>query len=152
MQIVELTPEHAGDIVTWSYPEPNGCYDLTGMDPRHFTDLSHGFWALVDGERLIGYRCYGPTARVHGYDYDDDALDIAGGLRPELTGQGLGHSAIATGLAFGVEHFAPTTFRVTVAEFNVRALKVVDSLGFAAVDKFESSADDRTYVVLRRRA
>jgi RimJ/RimL family protein N-acetyltransferase len=152
MQIVELTPDHAEDIVTWSYPEPDGCYDLTGMDPRHFTDLTHGFWALVDGERLIGYRCYGPTARVLGYDYVDDALDIGGGLRPELTGQGLGQTAIATGLAFGAENFAPRIFRVTVAEFNVRALKVVDSLGFLAVDKFESPADDRTYVVLVRDA
>ncbi|KAA1420041.1 GNAT family N-acetyltransferase [Mumia zhuanghuii] len=152
MEIVELTREHADDIVTWSYPEPNGCYDLTGMDPRHFTDLSRGFWALVEDGRLIGYRCYGRQARVPGFDYDDEALDIGGGLRPELTGQGLGQDAISTGLEFARAQFTPTRFRVTVAEFNVRALKVVDALGFVAIDKFESPADLTTYAVLVRDA
>lgn len=152
MQVVELTSDHADDIVTWSYPEPNGCYDLTGMDPRHFTDLTHGFWALEQDGRLIGYRCYGEQARVPGYDYDDTVMDIAGGLRPELTGQGLGQPAIAAGLEFARARFVPAGFRVTVAEFNVRALKVVDTLGFVAVDKFESPSDLRTYVVLHRPA
>ncbi|MGH1565610.1 GNAT family N-acetyltransferase [Mumia sp. DW29H23] len=152
MEIVELTREHADDIVTWSYPEPNGCYDLTGMDPRHFTDLSHGFWALLDEGRLVGYRCYGRQARVPGFAYDDGALDIAGGLRPELTGQGLGQVAISTGLDFARDRFEPQAFRVTVADFNVRALKVVDALGFVAVEKFESPSDARTYVVLVRPA
>ncbi|PJJ53646.1 acetyltransferase (GNAT) family protein [Mumia flava] len=152
MEIVDLTTEHADDIVTWRYPEPYGCYDLTGMEPQHFTDLTNGFFALVDSERLIGYRCYGAEGQVPGFAYDDRALDIGGGLRPELTGQGLGHEAISTALDFARARFAPSQFRVTVAEFNVRALKVVDALGFSAVDKFESPANERPYVVLTRTA
>ncbi|MDD9349966.1 GNAT family N-acetyltransferase [Mumia sp.] len=148
MQIVELTREHADDVATWSYLEPQGCYDLTGMHPRRFADLSQGFWALLHEGRFIGYRCYGAQARVPGYDYDDDALDTAGGLRPELTGQGLGQAAMAVGLEFARERFAPAAFRVTVTEFNVRALKVVDALGFVPIDKFESPDDGHTYVVL----
>jgi ribosomal-protein-alanine N-acetyltransferase len=88
---------------------------------------------------------------VPGGSYDESALDTGGGLRPSLTGQGPGREAISAGLAFGRERFAPTAFRVTVASFNTRALKVVDSLGFVREDEFRATADGKPYRILVRR-
>ncbi len=85
-----------------------------------------------------------------GGDYDDSALDTGGGLRPELTGKGLGREAIGTGLEFGRRRFAPAAFRVTVASFNLRARKVVQSLGFRPAGSFAASTDGRSYEVLIR--
>ncbi|MGN6677364.1 MAG: GNAT family N-acetyltransferase, partial [Streptosporangiaceae bacterium] len=76
------------------------------------------------------------------------ALDTGGGLRPDLTGKGLGRVAIGTGLAFGRREFAPPAFRVTVASFNERALRVVRSLGFVSKGSFEALTDGQSYDLL----
>jgi hypothetical protein len=117
MRVVELTREHAADMVTWRYPPPYDRYSLTDSDPEFFLDPSNGYVALVDdaGE-LVGYRCFGPDGRVPGGSYDEGALDTGGGLRPALTGQGLGlgRAAIEVGLAYGRDRYAPPAFRITV--------------------------------------
>ena len=82
--------------------------------------------------------------------YDTSALDTGGGLRPELTGRGLGRGAIMTGLEFGSRRFAPKAFRVTIATFNIRAQRVVSSLGFRNIGQFQASADGGSYEVLIR--
>lgn len=111
MLIVPMTTEYAADIATWRYEPPYERYSLTGSDPAFFADPANGYVALVDdGARLLGYRSFGNDGQVPGFDYDETALDTGGGLRPTLTGQGLGRQAIATGLAYGQERFAPQHF------------------------------------------
>jgi len=90
---------------------------------------------LRDGQ-LAGSRSLGADGQVPGGQYDDDALDTGGGLRPDLVGQGLGRTAVAAGLALGRSHFAPLAFRVTVAGWNVRALRTVELLGFSRTSSF----------------
>ncbi len=51
-----MTAAYAADIVTWRYPPPYDCYDMTSADPAHLTDPASGFFALVDGTRLTGFR------------------------------------------------------------------------------------------------
>jgi ribosomal-protein-alanine N-acetyltransferase len=151
MRVVAMTPEYAADIVTWRYPPPYDCYDVTGAEPAFFLDPRNGFFALVSGaDDLIGFRSFGPDGRVPGGDYDDSALDTGGGLRPSLTGQGLGRQAVATGLEFGRRLFAPRAYRVTVASFNTRALRVVTSLGFRPVSSFADPANGRGFQILVR--
>lgn len=150
MRIVSMTPEYAADIATWRYPAPYDCYDVVGIEPGFFLDPGNGFFALVSGAELIGFRSFGPDGRVPGGTYDDSALDTGGGLRPALTGQGLGRTAITTGLEFGRRLYAPRAFRVTVASFNTRALRVVTSLGFCPVSSFAATSDGRGFHILVR--
>lgn len=150
VHIAALTREHALDVCTWAYPAPYDCYDMTGADPDSLLAPETGMHALLEGDRLVGFRSYGPDGRVPGWEYDDSALDTGGGLRPELTGHGLGRRAIETGLAFGRERFAPRAFRMTVATFNARALRVVESLGFEQVGRFDAATDGRSFQVLVR--
>ena len=150
LRIVPLTKAHAEDIVTWRYECPYDVYDLTGADPEELLDPTAGFHAVLADGRLAGFRSFGPDGQVPGWIYDA-ALDTGGGLRPELTGQGLGRAVIEAGLAFGRAQFAPTAFRVTVAAFNGRALRVVRSLGFEPVGRFVASHEPREFEVFVRR-
>jgi len=150
MRVTAMTPVFAADLVTWRYPAPYDCYDVTGVDPAYFLDPANGFFALVSGAELIGFRSFGADGQVPGGAYDASALDTGGGLRPSLTGQGLGRLAIQTGLEFGRRRYAPAAFRVTVASFNSRALRVVTSLGFRPVGSFAAAADGGQFEILVR--
>ena len=150
IQIAPITAGHAADILTWRYPAPYDCYDAAGGDPGHYLDPANGFFAVLSGGELIGFRSFGPDGRVPGGAYDESALDTGGGLRPELTGQGLGRPVIAAGLDFGQRRFAPAAFRVTVAIFNTRALRVVTSLGFQPAGSFSATTDGRRFEILVR--
>jgi ribosomal-protein-alanine N-acetyltransferase len=150
IRIAPLARAYAEDIATWRYQPPYDVYDMAGAAPDDLLDPALGFHAVLAGERLIGFRSFGPDGRVPGWDYDDSALDTGGGLRPSLTGQGLGRAAIAAGLAYGRDRYAPAAFRVTVASFNARARRTVESLGFEVVGSFAARRDGRPFDVLVR--
>ena len=145
-----MTPSHAADIITWRYPVPYDCYDMTAADPAFLANPASGYFALTDGPVLAGFRSFGQDGQVPGGDYDGSALDTGGGRRPELTGKGLGREAIRTGLEFGRQQFAPAAFRVTIATFNLRARRVVQGLGFRGIGSFQATADGRSYEILIR--
>ena len=148
--IAPMTARHAADILTWRYPPPYDFYDVTGGDPGYYLDPPDQFFAVLRDGELIGFRSFGPDGQVPGGDYAAPALDTGGGLRPELTGGGLGRSVVAAGLAFGQLRFAPPAFRVTVASFNTRALRVVTSLGFRRASTFTATTDGTRFDILLR--
>ena len=149
IRLVPLQQEHAADICTWRYPKPYDCYDMGAATPDELLRPALNFHAVLLDGGLVGYRSFGVDGQVPGWEYDDAALDTGGGLRPELVGLGLGRRAISAGLAHGRAVFAPVSFRVTVAAFNRRALKVVGSLGFCRVGEFVRT-DGQAFVVLVR--
>ena len=150
IQIAEMTAGYAADILSWRYPAPYDYYDATDGNLDYYLDPANGFFALLSSGELIGFRSFGPDGQVPGGTYDDSALDTGGGLRPELTGHGLGRTVIAAGLEFGRRRFTPDAFRVTVASFNTRALRVVTSLGFRPVQTFAAAMDGRSFEILVR--
>ena len=144
-------------ILTWRYEAPYDVYSLDAGDPdeemRCFLDPANAYHAIFDrGGFLAAYCCFGPDARVPGGDYGTPALDIGLGLHPDLTGQGLGYAFVQAVLRFALEKFAPAEFRVTVAEFNERALRVWKAARFRPVQRFERTPDGMPFVVLTRRS
>jgi RimJ/RimL family protein N-acetyltransferase len=117
----------AREITRWRYDPP---YDIYSFDPnaveqtiRCFLCPQYQYYSVwKTPEELVGYCCFGEDGRVPGGDYTAEALDIDAGLRPDLTGQGLGDSFIRAALDFARLRFAPVCFRATVAAFNKRAL------------------------------
>lgn len=147
----------AHEIANWRYDPPYALYNLAadsaGADEaiRALADPSNGYFAVTDErEELVAFRCFGVEARVAGGDYSEDALDTGGGLRPDLTGRGLGLSVLQAGLSFGTERFHPIAFRVTVAAFNQRALRVCERAGFHVVQGFRRPSDGLQFAVLVR--
>jgi ribosomal-protein-alanine N-acetyltransferase len=131
IQIAEMTAGYAADILSWRYPAPYDYYDATDGDLGYYLDPANGFFAVLSDGEFIGFRSFGPDGQVPGGTYDGSALDTGGGLRPDLTGRGLGRT-------------------VVVASFNTRALRVVASLGFRPVQSFAAAMDGRSFEILVR--
>ncbi len=144
-------------ILTWRYDTPYNIYDpdsgKSADSLSYFLNPQRNFYSISDeyGD-LIAYCSFGTDGQVPGGDYSADALDIGVGVRPDLTGQGCGLKIVNTVLEFARGTFAPAAFRVTVAEFNTRALWVWGSAGFRAVQTFTREGDNRAFAVLTRGA
>jgi ribosomal-protein-alanine N-acetyltransferase len=143
----ELTRADADAIAGWRYPEPYSLYD--GGDPERL--LQYAYFAGLDEEGgLIGFCCFGEDARVPGLDEEPAVLDVGAGLRPELTGIGLGGPFLREACRFGGELYSPLRFRVTIAGFNRRAQMVAHALGFERERTLQSGENE--FVVMTRAA
>lgn len=134
-----FTDQDAQEISAWRYPAPYDVYDEKNGPtiPRPQYDP---YRAMVnDSGELCGYFCWGIEAHVPDavdlYKKQANALDFGIGLRPDLTGVGLGLFASQCALDWLREVFAPQCFRLAVYEWNVRAQRVYRRMGFAPQTK-----------------
>ncbi len=146
---------NARAISNWRYDAPYDLYnpnpDNVEEDVQVFLDPQNAYYTITDKHRdLVAYCCFGPGAQVQGGDYNAAALDIGLGMRPDLTGQGHGLTYVNATLNLARRTFMPTAFRVTVAAFNTRALRVWENAGFQPMQTFQRSQDSRAFVVLMR--
>ena len=146
---------NARAILNWRYDAPYDLYnsdsDNIEEDVQVFLDPQNVYHTITDRQgALVAYCCFGPDAQVRGGDYGTGALDIGLGMRPDLTGQGRGLTFVSAVLDFARRTFTPTAFRVTVAEFNKRALRVWEKAGFQPGQTFQRSRDVMPFVVLGR--
>jgi ribosomal-protein-alanine N-acetyltransferase len=144
-------------IVSWRYEPPYDIYNLLNPpgeeDIQYLLDPQNAFHRIVDeSENLLAFCSFGQDGQVPGGDYSTHALDIGLGLRPDLTGQGRGLIFVNAVLDFARHTFAPTRFRVTVAEFNQRAWRVWEKAGFRRVQIFQKDGGGQNYIVLLREA
>ena len=151
-----LTEDDARVILAWRYEEPYSLYDLERGSLQGLLDPENGYHAVTGSQgEAVGFCCFGPDARVPGgsYDADHDALDIGLGMRPDLTAKGMGAAFVTAVLEFGQRTFAPSTFRLTVATFNRRAIRVYEKAGFQPGHVFVASTGDgqREFVQMTRR-
>ena len=132
--LLPMTDTYAGIISAWTYPNEYAVYSFTQTDETITELMNGGYYAYLDGQgRLTGFFCFGPSARIPTGDshaYAEDALDIGLGMRPDLCGQGSGTVFVQAGLKFAASAFAPKRIRLTVAAFNMRAIRTYEKLGF----------------------
>lgn len=104
---------------------------------------------------LVGYFCFGEDARVPAGAglYANGPLDVGFGMRPDLVGRGLGQEFVEAGLEFAFEVYSPESFRMTVAAFNRRAVRVYEDLGFIVLAEFgrRVSNGEREWILLAKR-
>ena len=157
LRFTPMDEKAARAISTWRYEPPYEIYSLDREDAEQvvgaFLNPEHAYHAIIDrtGD-LVGYCCFGVEAQVPGGDYGNPATDIGLGVRPDLTGQGLGATFVGAVLRLAQRDPAPAEFRVTVAEFNERALRVWKNAGFEPMQRFERTLDGMPFVILTRGA
>jgi [ribosomal protein S18]-alanine N-acetyltransferase len=136
-------------VAGWRYPEPFSFYEWTA-DEDDLAELldadlrGEAYFAVEDDEgQLVGYFSFKPEGRT---------LVVGLGLRPDLTGRGLGGGFFAAGLDYGRERFAPERFSLAVATFNERAIRVYERAGFerARVYMHETNGGEWEFVEMRR--
>ena len=89
------------------------------LDPKRRKDAY--FSAFDDEGVLAGY---------FQFEVEGRTVDVGLGLRPDLTGAGMGLDYLLAGLEFARERFSPTRFTLAVATFNERAIRVYERAGF----------------------
>jgi [ribosomal protein S18]-alanine N-acetyltransferase len=148
----------ARTALNWRYEPP---YDFYNHDPaildelilKSFLNPAYHYYSVLDErDALIAYRCFGEDAQVPGGDYSANALDMGGGLRPDLTGHGLGPRIMRAAMDFARSEYSPRAFRTTVAEFNLRARRACEKVGYVFVQRFAASHNGIPFVIFIRSA
>ena len=107
-----------GERDAWRYEPPYDFYDSDGLpvkNPEFF------FAARDDDGTLIGFYFLEPR---------DGALFYGFGMRPDLTGRGLGEQFVLAGLEFARLLYGARRVVLDVAAFNERAIRLYRRLGF----------------------
>jgi len=150
----KITRAEAREICTWEYQPPYEIYNLnnspTPEEVEAMLNPLYDYHAIRDeGGSLVAFCSFGEDARVAGGCYAEEVLDIGIGIRPDLTGQGLGKDFTQAVLAFAEQRFSPKVMRVTIAAFNQRAQQVCINAGFIQTDSFVNPAG-RPFIIFTK--
>lgn len=110
--------ETFAEMATWRYERPYDFYD-GDVDPVLNPER---FYEVLDEDGSLVGNYY--------FEEKDDALEVGLGLRPDLTGRGLGLEFLLAGIEFGRRRFGLPRVILNVAAFNERAIKVYERAGF----------------------
>jgi len=131
---VPMKGKYANIVSKWHYDGLYSFYDMAADedDLRIFTDTEN--WhniiraVLNEDDELVGWASF--------YT-ENDELWLSLGLRPDLTGQGLGEEFVLECVRYAVAQykFTRSTVKLAVALFNQRAIKVYRKAGFVETNK-----------------
>jgi ribosomal-protein-alanine N-acetyltransferase len=145
-----MTADDARAVAAWRYPEPYAFYnsDADAGDLAELLDPSgwgRRYFAADDtaGE-LVGHFMFKPA---------DGAVEIGLGLRPDLTGRGLGRGFVEAGVGYAASVLGATECALAVAAFNRRAITVYERAGFREVRRYphETAGAVHEFVWMTRR-
>ena len=131
-EIVPMNREYARELSRWKYEGEYSFYNRREQENPEFEEGAE-FACLAEDGSLAGHFSYGLDAQiptVEEHVYGPGYLDIGLGLRPALCGQGLGADFVRMGLEIGRQRIGAERFRLSVAAFNKRAVKVYLRCGF----------------------
>ena len=145
-RIEHLTQSDAEKIALWHYEGEYAFYD-SEADAEDLSELldpslrGDTMFSVRDGAcELVGFFAFQNT---------DGVVDFGLGLRPDLTGKGLGAAFVRTGLDFVQSQFSPKTIQLRVAAFNKRAIKVYQRVGFNEVEHYMNRTNGGEFDFIR---
>lgn len=152
-RVRDMTADDARAIATWRYGAPYDVYDW-GEDPEDLAELLApagwgDIWFAVEDPQtgeLVGF------AELR---HEKGLVELGLGLRPDLTGRGLGAAFTESLLAFSRARWRPSRFALDVLPWNERAMRAYEHAGFVRggryVRRFEGGAE-REFVRMERPA
>jgi len=131
---VPLNEKYANDIVSnWHYDDVYSFYDMAAdeddlrifMDTKNWQNIIRA--VLNENDELVGWASF--------YT-ENDEFWLSLGLRPDLTGQGLGGEFVSECIRYAISGYGlKHTIKLAVALFNQRAIKVYQRAGFMETSK-----------------
>jgi len=140
-----MEDEEAVEISGWHYEPPYDFYDATSdaddlqelLDPKRRKDA---YFSVFDEDSiLVGFFQFERAGKT---------VDVGLGMRPDLTGQGLGVEYLLAGLEFARGRYAPDRFTLSVATFNERAILVYERAGFRRNNEYMHHTNGGEYLFL----
>ena len=109
--------------------------------------LDGSYYALLNEQNdVVGFFCIGKNAQVpigHQFGvYVDNFVDMGLGMNPNLVGKGHGTAFCTYIIQFIEKQYVGKSIRLTVANFNKRAIQLYEKLGFVKVAEFTSNSID----------
>lgn len=145
LKTVKMDRENAQEILKWKYEPPYDFYN-NDLNEEELEELLDGSYYAIKNvvSELLGFYCMGKNAQVpKGQDfgvYIEKCMDMGLGMDPKLTGKG-------DGTRFGIfvlneieGKAGGLPIRLTVADFNKRAIHLYEKLGFVAKERFSTEA------------
>jgi len=129
VKVVEWEEAYGPEVVEWHYEPPYDFYDLAS-DPEDAAAMADP--AQADHRRAV-LGDDGSLEAFLWFDWHGDVVEVGIGLRPDLTGRGLGESFLRAQLEYAAQQWHPATFRLFVAAWNERAIRLYERLGFREV-------------------
>jgi [ribosomal protein S18]-alanine N-acetyltransferase len=147
----QMNDEEAHEISRWHYEPPYDFYDSTS-DPDDLAELLDP--ARREGSYFSAFDAEGSLVGFFQFEREGETVDVGLGMRPDLTGRGLGLEYVLAGLEFARERFSPGRFTLAVATFNERAIEVYERAGFlrGAVYTHYTSGADYLFLAMAREA
>lgn len=159
-----VTDADIAAILAWRYPPPYEAYNATEDEPEGYDpaaamrDTRSPYYAarlVTDGDwerqEPVGFFAFGSSCEV-GTEPDapdpahlrraDGSVTVGLGLRPDLTGSGMGLSFVQSGLAMARVSFQPPAFRLFVYAWNQRAVTVYRRAGFMEIGRAGKAGQD----------
>lgn len=150
-RFAEMRP-YAREACAWRYEGPYHVYNLSSDT---LPELIAGRYCAYIGafNELLGFACFAEPARIptaEAFDWEDGKIDIGVGLRPDLCGKGGGCVFFEDVLRWMGGRFPGAMFRLSVAAWNERAMRVYRRCGFAPVRNVTHAASGEAFVVMER--
>jgi [ribosomal protein S18]-alanine N-acetyltransferase len=148
-----LSMDDAQAIASWRYLEEYSVYDISPEKAQssiqYMLDPLSGYFAAYRLGELIGLCSIGIDGQVPNGVYDDSAIDIGAGMRPDLTGKHQGANFLRAVVTFVQSRKGSAVLRATIASWNTRALRAAAAVGFVEHGSFVTP-DTKRFVILIR--
>ncbi|EJQ90235.1 MULTISPECIES: GNAT family N-acetyltransferase [Bacillus cereus group] len=130
----------------WHYEGKYSFYDIEAdqEDLAEFLSTEmrgEDTFAVKENDTLIGFLSFSKM--------NNQTVDIGLGMRPDITGNGLGLKFVKAGLDFSEEKYGCNYITLSVATFNERAIKVYKRAGFEAVGTFIQETNGSCFEFLK---
>lgn len=139
-----MTEKYAKEITHWKYEAPYDFYNLNSSTIKEFLENEYAY-VFDKNQGLVGFFCIGEAAQVpagHKFGaYPEGFVDVGLGMKPELTGKGNGSSFFSF-ILNQIPMNAHTSFRLTVAKFNQRAIRLYQKSGFVPAVEFKHNSTE----------
>ncbi|MCR1898862.1 GNAT family N-acetyltransferase [Irregularibacter muris] len=128
----------------WKYPGVYEFYNMTS-DPEDYKEIitpnlrKNNYFQVIKENKLFGFFV------VEKASDSDDIVDMGLGIKPELTGKGLGQKFLLEILNYIYKNHSAKIIRLGVASFNHRAKKVYEKVGFRQTKIYEQATNGSVY-------
>lgn len=143
--IEEMDEKRAIEILHWKYQFPYDFYN-NEMTEESLEEMMDGSYRAVlnNGQTVFGFFCTGnsaqvPIGRSFGA-YPENFIDIGLGMDPSKTGNGEGSEFFSFILQYIDGNHNGIPLRLTVAEFNKRAIHLYEKVGFVKEKEFKTAS------------
>jgi [ribosomal protein S18]-alanine N-acetyltransferase len=153
-----MNEQDAHAIQRWQYESPYETYTMNASDPQAISELldtRSPYYAVRDeNAELVGFCAFGSSALIREVGeprifVEEKTIAVGLGLRPNLTGRGVGLSFVEAILGFARHTYRPEHFLLYVYTWNQRAISVYIRAGFSR-GRIVTVESGRTFLEMRR--